>query len=37
VLIDCCGAITLQILVYMSMRLMRPKRLNRNVEAKVRV
>lgn len=37
VLIDCFGAITLQILVYMFMRLMRPKRLTRNVEAKVGV
>jgi len=29
VLLDCCGAITLQFLVYISMRLLRPKRLTR--------
>jgi len=29
VLLDCCGAITLQFLVYISMRLLRPKRLAR--------
>jgi VanZ family protein len=31
VLLDCCGAITLQLLVYIYMRLMRPKRLSRAV------
>jgi VanZ family protein len=36
VLIDCCGAITLQILVYVFMRLVRPKRLNRDAQVKVR-
>jgi VanZ family protein len=36
VLIDCCGAITLQIFVYMFMRMVRPKRLARTEEAKVR-
>ena len=29
VLLDCCGAITLQLMVYMYFRLMRPKRLTR--------
>jgi VanZ family protein len=29
VLLDCCGAITLQVVVYVFMRLMRPKRLAR--------
>ncbi|HEX4757283.1 MAG TPA: VanZ family protein [Terracidiphilus sp.] len=29
VLLDCCGAITLQILVYVAMRLLRPKKLAR--------
>jgi len=29
VLLDCCGAITLQFLVYITMRLLRPKRLAR--------
>ncbi|MDR3751298.1 MAG: VanZ family protein [Terracidiphilus sp.] len=29
VLLDCCGAITLQLLIYISMRLLRPKRLAR--------
>jgi len=29
VLLDCCGAITLQLLIYISLRLLRPKRLAR--------
>ena len=29
VLLDCCGAVTLQLMVYMYFRLMRPKRLTR--------
>jgi hypothetical protein len=29
VLLDCCGALTLQLAVYICMRLMRPKKLAR--------
>jgi hypothetical protein len=29
VLLDCCGAITLQLLIYVFMRLVKPKRLAR--------